>query len=318
MTLVLILDGRFVMAHDSTDWRNDKKAFAAAKDSPVSRREPIPLSVVLPGISSDFLKHKLSEISGAKPVMIEGMQVTIPERRSGRGRELTMKYLAQEYRALGYTVGAESFSGGNNFIAERAGSDPTKYLILSSHIDSVGNAGANDDGSGTISALAIAYALKDLKIKHSLRIVGFDREEVGLVGSAAYTQNLKNRNDFLGNIQLEMMATNSRLDGRFHVIDCDRADSKFLSQKIMNAIANLKLPLKRVSACTERSDHASFWQENLAAVVISENFFGDDGDTCYHAACDQVNSRLDFEYMNGITTATAHATAELLGASATD
>lgn len=301
-------------AHPKTDWRLDKKAFASAKDAVEALSEPKALSVLLPPISTDFLKQKLSQFSGAVPTMVDGMQVTISERGSARGRNLALKWLAQEYAALGYQVKTESFSGGANFVAERAGTEGGKYFVLSSHIDSVGNAGANDDGSGTITVLAIAHALKDVRLKHSLRILGFDREEDGLIGSQAYVEGLKNRENFLGNFQFDMVATNGRKDGRFHIIDCDRQDSKPLTTKIMNAAQALRLPLKRVAACTEASDHASFWQEGLASVVISENFFGGDSDPCYHSRCDKLDSRLDFGYMGAITTASAHAAAELLEA----
>lgn len=300
------------LAHDQTDWRNDRAAYESVEEEMVDPGTMFQPTYSLPPISSQYLKQKLSELSGALPVMIDGMRVTISERDSKQGRELANRYLAQEYRALGFTTRMETFGTGENFVAEKIGQDPSKVLILSSHIDSVGNAGANDDGSGTIVALAIANSLKDIKTKYTLRVVGFDREEDGLIGSKAYVQTIKNKAEIIGNIQVEMMATNSRRDGRFHVIDCDRADSKFLTAKIMNAIGALSLPLTRVKACTDRSDHASFWRANIPSIVLSENFFGGDSDPCYHASCDRVDSRLDFDYMNRIGTATAHAVAELL------
>ena len=106
-------------------------------------------------------------------------------------------------------------------------------LIVSSHLDSVGNAGADDNGSGTISALAMARALKDTPLKYNLRIVAFDEEELGLVGSEAYAQALAGSGEIdqvVGVINMEMTGYNARGDGSFHIIDCHENTSEQLSR----------------------------------------------------------------------------------------
>lgn len=313
LTLILLFS-TYGFAHSTTDWREDKKAFDLVQDAPLSRTPLKPSSVNLPPISAEYLKQKLLEFTGEVSVTIDGKSVKIPDRGSTLGRHLALKYLMQEYKVLGFATSTEAFSGGSNFVAERAGTDPSKFLILSSHVDSVDNAGANDDGSGTIGALAIAKALQKFNTKYTLRIVGFDREEDGLVGSRAYVRGITNRSSFIGNIHLEMMAYHGRKDGRFHLIDCDRAESRFLTDKVMNAIGNLKLPLIRTQTCTNASDHASFWRSNLPAIVLSENFFGGDGDPCYHSACDRVDSRMDWDYLIRILTSVGYAVADLIEA----
>jgi hypothetical protein len=310
------------LAHDTTDWRTDAEAFRSAR---AARLKPRRLAPVLSPeraanypdlvIDAAHLKQKLSQLAGAVPVTIDGRSVTIPERGGAQGRALALKFLAQEYAALGFTTSAPSFGRGANFVAERRGSDPSRVLILSAHVDSVDNAGANDDGAGVIAGLAIARALQGYDLHYTLRFVGFDLEEIGLVGSKAYVASLKGAPETLiGDIHLEMMATNSRRDGAFHVIDCDKATSTPLSAHVMGAISALRIPLERVDACTDRSDHASFWKAGLPAIVLSENFFGGDGDRCYHEDCDRVDSRLDFDYMARITRAVGSASAVLLGA----
>ena len=147
---------------------------------------------------------------------------------------------------------------------------------------------------------------------YTIRILGFDKEETGLVGSDAYVGSIATKSNIIGNINFEMMGVNSRKDGSFHVIDCQKASSVVISNEIRSSIANLGLPLTIVKACTDRSDHASFWRHNLAAVVISENFFGGDADPCYHAKCDIVDERLDYTYMGNILEAVLDATERLL------
>ena len=198
-------------------------------------------------------------------------------------------------------------------MAEKLGKkDPKKVLILSSHIDSVKNRGANDNGTGTIGLLAVAKELAKKDYDFTVRILGFDKEEIGLVGSDAYVAALQDKAKLIGNINFEMMGVNARKDGAFHVIDCNKTNSVFLTDAIKSSIANQGLPLTVVKACTDRSDHASFWRHKLPAVVISENFFGGDGDACYHAKCDIMDERLDYNYMSYILSAVLDASEALL------
>jgi Zn-dependent M28 family amino/carboxypeptidase len=208
--------------------------------------------------------------------------------------------------------GCSDRTSGENFVAEKSGADTTRVLIVSAHLDSVGNAGANDDATGVIASLAVAKALSKQPLAYNLRILGFDEEEIGLVGSSRYVASLNPAQKLLSVIHMEMMGTNSRKDGAFHVIDCDRADSMPTTKRILEAVATLNLPLKRTSACTTRSDHGAFWKAGLPAIVISENFFGGDGDPCYHRACDIADARIQYDYIANITKAVTLAVSEML------
>ncbi len=318
--LLLLLITTAAFAHEadlSHTWLGDKTAYKSTNMLDMkffSSNKSIPKEFV--GISKDYLVEKLSQYSGAKAVVIDGKRILISERKSAKGRELGRKFLKQEYEALGYKVSFHkygTFRKGSNFIAEKIGDNPNKVLILSSHMDSVGNAGANDDGSGTIAALAIAKALAKYNLKYTLRIVGFDQEEIGLVGSGKYVKTLS-KNNIIGDIQMEMMGTNARKDGVFHVIDCDKSHSTFMTNAIAQAIVDQGINLKINKACTSRSDHAKFWSAGMPAVVLSENFFGGDSDQCYHRKCDVLDDRIDFEYMKNITQAVGYAVKEIVQA----
>ncbi len=303
--------------HDRMDWRLDVEAYKSAKPVPLPRPNPLgPMSSIDFAIDTSFLKEKLSAFSGATSIQIEGQEKRISERGSAKGRKLALDFLTQEYTNLGFSVSHQSYNNnrGTNFIAEKAGRDPSKVLVISSHIDSVHNAGANDDGSGTIAALAVAKALSQYQFRYTLRVVGFDQEELGLVGSRNYLKLLdsKAREQIIGNIQMDMVSTNGKGDGAFHIIDCDRSDSSFLSNKVAQAVSNLGLPLQRVAACTNRSDHASFWNYGIPAIAVTENFFGGDEDPCYHSQCDVVDARIKFDFQANIAKAVASAASEVL------
>jgi len=84
-------------------------------------------------------------------------------------------------------------------------------------------------------------------------------------------------------------------------MDCDRPDSKPITRVIEELNMNLELNMKKVAACTNRSDHASFWNKNIPATIISENFFGGDDNPCYHKQCDSINI-INKEYMLRLAT----------------
>ena len=272
-------------------------------------------------VERDFLESHVRQLSGDQPVTIAGRRLTITERRQDENKANARAYLRQEYEALGFTVTEKTYRGGwgfgthVNFVAEKTGADPSRFLLISSHLDSVGNAGADDNGAGTISALAVAKALKDQELRYSLRILAFDEEEIGMVGSAAYAQQLQDEGQLdglIGDINMEMTGYNSANDGTFHIIDCNENTSAELSKKFREvAERDQDLRLRFVSACTNRSDHASFWRFDKPAVVLSQNFFGGDGNPCYHKKCDKVD-RMNFDYMTRMTSLLARVTQELL------
>lgn len=259
-------------------------------------------------IDREFLLQKLKELTGEVTVMVDGKPVKISERRSVEGRANARAWLKQEYERLGFVTTEHSygnrFAGGTNFVADRvAESGSQKFVILSGHLDSVGNAGADDDGAGIVSSLAIAKALRDVPLQTGLRVLAFDQEENGLVGSAAYARSLNERRtigDMVGNFNLEMTGYDSDGDGGFHAIDCNENTSADLTAALSGVLNQGAIALDKVDACTNRSDHASFWRYDRPAIVLSENFFGGDGNPCYHKSCDRID-RVNIDYMAKMT-----------------
>ena len=281
-------------------------------------------SPCLGAIDTEFLREKLAKLSGAMPVQIGGKDVTIPERNSAANRALARQFLTAEYQALGFAVTEHTYATGTDLIASRAGTD-SKYVIVSAHYDSIRDtvAGADDDGSGVIAGLAIARALQGCELDRSLRILAFDEEEDGLVGSRAYVSQLQSSGDLanlIGDVQLEMLGYHTKQDGGFLLVDCksqegDRPESKFLNDAVLNAIAGSGLPLEPHDSCTSSSDHSPFWSAGKPAIVFSQEFFfsGADSTPCYHQDCDKLD-QINFDYFTKLTTLGAFVAADLLGA----
>ena len=322
LTLFLLALPLSTFAHEGMDWNNDTMGFLSySQATPVTTKSFQVRREFRARLDMDYFRAKLSVLTGLTPMRMNGAEVLIKERKSTQGLDATREFLKQEYEKLGFKVSFAPFGSGSNFIAEKIGStSPEKVLIVSSHIDSVGNAGANDDGSGTIGLLTVAKVLSLNTYGKTIRVLGFDREEVGLKGSDAYVATLPNKSDVIGDIHFEMMGYNGKKDGAFHVIDCNSGlfggnkpieNSLFLSAEMKKSISELGLPLTTTKACTDRSDHASFWKNKIPAIVISENFFGGDGDPCYHAKCDVQDERLDYDYMANILEALLDTTEKI-------
>ncbi len=265
-------------------------------------------------ISEEQLKEDLEAFSGARETKIGGQTTRISERQSSQGREKARAWLKEQYLSLGFNVATHDYRTGKNFLAEKEGLDKSKVLILSAHFDSVHNPGADDNGSGTISVLAAARALAHHSLKYNLRVLGFDEEEHGLVGSRAYAAHLSQENQMgsiLGVFNVEMSGYDGDSDGAFHVIDCNENTSAQLSQIILDAVDNYALNLVRSPACTNRSDHAAFWAYGAPAIVIAQNFFGGDSNPCYHLACDKTD-RIHWSYMTELTKALTYGVGSVL------
>lgn len=254
-------------------------------------------------------------LSGERSFMFEGKEMRITERGSAENRGLTQQYVMQTLQDLGLEAKLVpyTYSGykGANVEATLWGADRSRFVIISGHMDSVRNRGVDDDASGTASFIEAARLLASKgTLPISIRFVGFDQEELGLIGSRAYANQLNPDERIMAVVQADMIGYDSNGDMAFHAMDCDRPDSKPITRVVDELNTNLSLGMKKVSACTNRSDHASFWNKNIPAIILSENFFGGDSNPCYHQKCDLMD-KINKEYMLRLATLQANTVLSL-------
>ena len=77
-----------------------------------------------------------------------------------------------------------------NVIADSKGGDPNHVLVVDAHLDAIYGAGMLDNGSGSATILDIAQKMKNVKPLNKLRFIWFGGEELGLLGSTFYVNNL--------------------------------------------------------------------------------------------------------------------------------
>jgi hypothetical protein len=283
----------------------------SAQQSPESVSNLSILSTPIKGLDIDPLRMRedLESLSGARPIVIDGQQHTLTNRASVDNKAKARAWLKTAYEALGFRVSEHRYSSGVNLVAEKRPANPVddQIIMVSGHLDTVQTAGADDDGSGTISSLTIARALAGKDLRRTVRFVAFDEEERGLVGSTAYARDLNKSGEMskINLINIEMTGYDSDNDGAFHTIDCNENTSSSLSQALLQTISRDGIPLKKIDACTNRSDHAVFWEYDRPAIVVSQNFFGGDGNPCYHRTCDTVQ-KVNWTYMEKMTRAAAN------------
>jgi aminopeptidase YwaD len=108
----------------------------------------------------------------------------------------TFSWLSDKYQSYGYNdIEIDTFTMYQeecyNLIVTKTGTKyPNKYLVISSHYDTYGGPGSDDNGTGTIIILEIARLLKDIDTEYSIRFCAFSGEEYGLIGSTHYVENV--------------------------------------------------------------------------------------------------------------------------------
>jgi hypothetical protein len=77
-----------------------------------------------------------------------------------------------------------------NVIADSKGGDPNHTVVVDAHLDAIYGAGMLDNASGSTTILDIAQMMRKVNPRNRLRFIWFGGEELGLLGSSYYVDNL--------------------------------------------------------------------------------------------------------------------------------
>jgi hypothetical protein len=77
-----------------------------------------------------------------------------------------------------------------NVIADSRGGDPNHVVVVDAHLDAIYGAGMLDNASGSATILDIAQMMRKVNPRNKLRFIWFGGEELGLLGSSYYVDNL--------------------------------------------------------------------------------------------------------------------------------
>ena len=243
----------------------------------------------------DSLVKTVRELTGEDATVINGSTTKLTNRNNATGKKLATDYIKKRFEKYNLTAIEQNYSTvGRNIIATQVGTKyPESIYIICAHYDSVSSYCADDNASGVATIIEAARLLSKVCFDYTIVYALWDEEEIGHLGSKYYAQQAKNSNkNILGVINLEMLGYDSDNDKKFDIHTNSDTKSLFLKDKLLSVVksSNLSLVPNVINPGTTRSDHASFWSQNYGAVVISEAFFGGDGNPYYHSASDRISS----------------------------
>ncbi|MBN2681252.1 MAG: M28 family peptidase [Bacteroidales bacterium] len=169
----------------------------------------------------------------------------------------------------------------------------TKYIVIGAHYDHLGfggpgtgsrnpdtlaiHYGADDNASGTVGIMELAEILCSEKTNHSVIIVAFGAEEMGLLGSKHFMENLPvDKKDISLMINLDMIG---RLEKSFTIGGTGTAVE---FDSILNTISTETQFFKSPEGYGP-SDHASFYSENIPVLYFNSGIHTD-----YHTPEDKI------------------------------
>ena len=236
---------------------------------------------------------------------------------------------------------------GKNLIGNLPGTMAAEKVVINdAHYDTVNNApGADDNGSGTVGMMEAVRLMSRYPSKKSLRFIGFDLEESGLLGSIRYVNTgIPASEQIEGVFNYEMIGywsdePNTQILPQgfpflFPAASAQVAANNYRGDFITNVGNSISQPLTllfstaaqqyvpdlkvitldvpgdgSVAPDLQRSDHASFWAAGKKALMLTDgaNF----RNQCYHTPGDTLEGKLNLTFLSNVVKATIAAMAQL-------
>lgn len=240
----------------------------------------------------------LSKLTGHSPI---GEDITLKDRHSQEARMISADYLKSMLGRFCSEAVIENYSEtGNNVVGTILATIQTdEWIILGAHYDSVKDCpGANDNATGVALAYSVAKHVASLpNRKYNLKIVFFDEEERGLIGSRAYAKKLLDEK-----VNVVSVHTVDQLgwdnDGDMGIeLEVPAEQIRDQYSKVASEY-NYNFPIQ-ISDVTS-TDHRSFRQLGFAATGITEEYKNGDTTPHYHRPTDTFET-VNFNYLTTIT-----------------
>lgn len=261
------------------------------------------------------LESTVAELSGERPVLINGESQTITTRVQNNNN-LAADYIKSKFETYpNLVVEFQEFnSQGKNIIATQIGqTNPNNIYLICAHYDSVAEFCADDNATGTAAVLEIARILSTQCMDNTIVYAIWDEEEIGLLGAkyyaeqAANTGNGNERDNILAVINMDMMgydgdAPGTDGDNEFDIDVRPVANSLEIVTDLETIMSSYTFNLKPiiVNPGTPSSDHKAFWDQGYSAVLVGESWETDDQTPFYHTVNDKLET-LDLGYFLEIT-----------------
>jgi len=242
----------------------------------------------------DTLKHDLEKLSGE-----------IGERNAIRYQNLfaAADFLEAGFVSAGYKVQRQGYQVGaitcyNIEVEIKGTKQPDEIVIIGAHYDSVINCpGANDNGTGTVSVLALARAFAGKKMSRTLRFVEFVNEEPPYfqtvqMGSVVYAKRCRERGEkIVAMLSLETIGYYSDVagsqkypppfnlsypsTGNFIGFVGNTSSSNLVTSTLASFRQHAQFPSEGVATWDTIpgigwSDHWAFWKEGYPGIMVTD------------------------------------------------
>lgn len=276
---------------------------------------------LLTEFNADSLQSQVRKVSGEVPVIVGGQSHVITSRLYNQpGNVLMFNYAKEQFVQAGLEIDSLVFStnGKSLFGIKKGTVFPERVCIIGAHYDNLPTGsfapGADDNASGCAVVLESARIMSAMEFPNTLIFALWDEEELGLIGSTAYTaQQTIHGDSLLGYINLDMLGWDGNDDNLTEVHVRPIANSIKLMQMVVdcNELYNIGLNLEIVNPGSVNSDHFPFWQKGYSAVGINEEYIGDFNPN-WHQTSDVISAfNLPYYISNGRLAIASFATLAL-------
>lgn len=296
------------------------------------------IKLAVNNVTAEKLQQYMSEVEGVRNVVTNNAHyLKVQQLFDSLGLIANYNNLSYDYTFAG--------NDGKNLVAAKKGIvDEGSTILITAHYDTViDSPGADDNGSGLCGLLMAMEVLKSYNFEKNIKIVSFDDEEIGLLGSFNYIKDGIEENEHIkGVFNLEMIgyasdepnsqqlplgfdllfpeATNyveeNDFKGNFLICVGNDASAGLISTYINAAteyvpdleVLSLQTPANgQITQDLRRSDHAPFWDNGYQALMLTDgaNF----RNPFYHTPAD-ISAVLDFDFMANSVKATVAAVME--------
>ncbi len=301
----------------------------SAKARPAQSRRLLPgempssrVQALIDRVTPTLVYSYIASLSGEQPVMVGGQEVTIRNRytNGGEGIQHATRWAYERFVSAGLAPTYQFWKDDTNpnVIAEQPGWRPQGIYMVAAHLDNILLSdprppvayGADDNASGSAAVLIAAGILNQAGCSQTLRYALFTGEEQGLYGSHAYAQRAAD-DPIRGVLNLDMIGWNS--DDHPEMDLYARAGNEadlYLADFYPRVVAAYRLNLapEVIANGMRQSDHASFWDVGIPAILAIEDM--EDFNPRYHTPGDRL-AELDGDFLANVIKASIGVLAHL-------
>jgi len=217
------------------------------------------------------------------------------------------EWIISKYQQFGYTdVTNQGFWGEiyhRNVKCVKLGTvEPNKIIVIGGHFDSINfdsdpmdfAPGADDNASGTVTAMEVARILADIPLRKTVVFYAFDAEEIGLLGSDAAAAEFENAGaDIEVMYNFDMVGFTAGGDWELNIASNENYAYRDLTAATMERLTSIS---PHITNPGFSSDHYSFMQHGFEVVDHIETDFNNLG---WHTNLD-ISSRMNFVYLTDV------------------